>query len=48
MKSPSPERIGALQRAAERWKRQLLDVSGRNRLLNYRDLTTGTLDLTPE
>lgn len=47
VESPTPERMEALQRAAERWKRQLLDVSGRNRLLNYRDLTTGTLDLTP-
>ena len=47
MNTQSSERISALQRAIERWKRQLLDVSGRNRLLNYRDLTTGTLDLTP-
>ena len=47
MNTPSSERISALQRAIERWKRQLLDVSGRNRLLNYRDLTTGTIDLTP-
>ena len=42
------QRTEALQRAAEHWKRQLVDVSGRNRLLNYRDLTVGTLDLTPE
>ena len=47
MNTQPSERISALQRAIERWKRQLLDVSGRNRLLNYRDLTTGTLDLTP-
>ena len=47
MNVQSHERISALQRAVKRWKRQLLDVSGRNRLLNYRDLTTGTLDLTP-
>ena len=42
------QRTEALQRAAEQWKRQLVDVSGRNRLLNHRDLTAGTLDLTPE
>ena len=43
----NPIRAEALRRAAEQWKRQLVDVSGRNRLLNYRDLKTGTLDLTP-
>ena len=43
----TPERIEALQRAAAQWKRQLVDVSGRNRLLNYRELKVGTLDLTP-
>ena len=39
--------MDALRRAAERWKKELVDVSGRNRLLNYRDLKTGTIDLTP-
>ena len=43
----SSERAEALRRAAEQWKRQLVDVSGRNRLLNYRDYRTGTLNLTP-
>ena len=43
----SPERVQPLQRAAEQWKRQLMDVSGRNPLLNFRDLRTGTLNLTP-
>ncbi|MDE2787672.1 MAG: AAA domain-containing protein [Chloroflexota bacterium] len=47
MMSSTANREEALHQAAERWKRQLLDVSGRNRLLNYRDLKTGTLDLTP-
>ena len=47
MMSGTATREEALRRAAERWKRQLVDVSGRNRLLNYRDLKTGTLDLTP-
>ena len=46
-KSLSPERVQPLRRAAEQWKRQLVDVSGRNPLLNFRDLRTGTLSLTP-
>ena len=41
------ERVEAVRRAAERWKQQLVDVSGRNPLRNYRDLKLGTLDLTP-
>lgn len=41
------EREQALRQATEQWKRQLVDVSGRNPLLNYRDLKAGTLDLTP-
>ena len=41
-----PERAEPLRRAAEQWKRQLVDVSGRNPLLNFRDLRTGTLSLT--
>ena len=36
-----------MRRAARQWKNQLVDVSGRNRLLNYRDLKVGTMDLTP-
>lgn len=47
MTTISVTREEALRRAAERWKGQLVDVSGRNRLLNYRDLKIGTLDLTP-
>ena len=39
-------RLGALQRAAIHWKRQLVDTT-RSPLLYYRDLKTGTLDLTP-
>ena len=35
-----------MQRAATQWKRQLLDTT-RSPLLHYRDLKTGTLDLTP-
>ncbi len=50
--TPAPEtgdspRIRALQRAATQWKRQLLDTT-RSPLLHYRDLKTGTLDLTPQ
>ena len=49
--SPSAEtgaspRFSALQRAATQWKRQLVDTT-RSPLLYYRDLKTGTLDLTP-
>ena len=40
-------RIDAVRAAAERWRQQLVDTTGRNRLRNYRDLKTGTLDLTP-
>ena len=40
------DRVGALQRAATQWKQQLLDTT-RSPLLYYRDLKTGTLDLTP-
>ena len=45
--STTTTREEALRRAAEQWKRQLVDVSGRNRLLYYRDLNKGTLDLSP-
>ena len=40
------DRVGALQRAAAQWKQQLLDTT-RSPLLYYRDLKTGTLELTP-
>ena len=40
-------RIPAVRRAVERWTADLVDTSGRNRLIRYRDLKTGTLDLTP-
>ena len=43
----SAARIEKVRAAAERWREQLVDTSGRNRLRNYRDLTRGTLDLTP-
>ena len=41
------ERLDAVRRAAQRWQNELLDTTGRNRLRRYRDLKTGTLDLTP-
>ena len=40
-------RVGALERAAVQWKRQLVDPT-RSPLLYYRNLKTGTLDLTPD
>ncbi len=44
---PSDSRVEAVLRAAKQWQRELVDTSGRNRLRRYRDLRTGTLDLTP-
>ena len=38
-------RMTTVSRAAERWAKDLTDVSGRNRLLFYRDLKIGTLSL---
>ncbi|GAA2363303.1 hypothetical protein GCM10010170_060080 [Dactylosporangium salmoneum] len=41
------DRRGALvQEAARRWRSQLIDLGGRNTLLYYRDLRSGTLDLS--
>ena len=45
-KTEASPRFSALQRAAAQWKRQLVDAT-RSPLLYYRDLKTGTLDLTP-
>lgn len=39
--------VEAVRTAAGRWQEQLIDTTGRNRLRNYRDLRTGTLDLMP-
>ncbi|MDE2753525.1 MAG: AAA domain-containing protein [Gemmatimonadota bacterium] len=39
-------RIATVSQAAERWAKDLTDVTGRNRLLFYRDLKVGTLNLT--
>ena len=47
MPQPNGSRIEAVRRAIERWQKDLLDTSGRNRLVRYRDLKTSTLDLTP-
>ncbi len=46
MSEPRGDRIKVVLRAAERWRNELVDTSGRNRLRRYRDLRTGTLDLT--
>ena len=46
--SPSDSnRVKAVRRAIEHWRKDLVDTSGRNRLRRYRDLKTSTLDLTP-
>ena len=34
--------------AADKWRRQLIDLGGRNNLLYYKDRKTGSLDLSPE
>ena len=44
---PSASRVEAVLRATKQWQRELVDTSGRNRLRRYRDLRTGTLDVTP-
>jgi very-short-patch-repair endonuclease len=41
------ERLARVREAASRWIGQLVDLSGRNTLLYYRDLKVGTLDLGP-
>lgn len=45
---PSEERVETVRRAAERWKAQLIDTGGRNRLLYYRPFKGSTLDLSRE
>ncbi len=37
------ERRAVVERAVDRWKSELIDLSGRNRLLFFRELRTGTL-----
>jgi very-short-patch-repair endonuclease len=39
-------RVDLVQKAVKDWTRQLVDVSGRNNLLRFRELKQGTLDLT--
>ena len=47
MPQPSLTRLEAVLRATKRWQNDLVDTTGRNRLRRYRDLRTGTLDLSP-
>ena len=47
MERTSTERTKAVIRAAERWRKDLVDTSGRSPLLRYRDLKLRSLDLTP-
>jgi hypothetical protein len=42
----TPERREKVDRAREVWIKKLIDLSRRNNLLFYRDLQTGTLDLS--
>ncbi|MDQ3528100.1 MAG: hypothetical protein M3424_09560, partial [Actinomycetota bacterium] len=48
MKPPvvDPARVDAVRDAQTRWRREVADLGGRNTLLWYRDLPTGTFDLT--
>jgi very-short-patch-repair endonuclease len=41
-----PDRVAAVETAARRWANQLVDLTGRNNLLYFRDLKVGTLDLS--
>ena len=42
----SQRRRELVRRAVETWKKQLIDLGGRNNLLAYRDLKAGTLDFS--
>src|SRR5260370_16041748 len=42
----SPERRAAVLKARDSWVGKLIDLSRRNKLLFFRDLKTGTLDLS--
>ena len=48
MAQPGDTRVELVLRAAERWRNDLVGASSRNPLRGYRDLKTGTLDLTPD
>lgn len=40
------DRRQRVERAVREWVHQLMDLTGRNQLLYYRDLKLGTLDLS--
>ena len=44
--APTSDRIEKVRAAVERWVGQLVDLTGRNRLLFYRKLKRGSLELT--
>jgi very-short-patch-repair endonuclease/DNA polymerase III delta prime subunit len=46
VESFSKRRVELVQRAVKEWTSALIDLGGRNNLLHYRDLKSGTLDLT--
>jgi very-short-patch-repair endonuclease len=43
--APSAARVKRVRKVAKEWRASLIDVSGANRMLYYRDLKVGTLDL---
>jgi Protein of unknown function (DUF4011) len=45
--SAQSERVRAVEAAVATWSKQLIDLGGRNRLLFYRDLKVGTMDIAP-
>jgi very-short-patch-repair endonuclease len=45
LSAASPERFAAVEAAANQWASQLVDLTGRNNLLYFRDLKLGTMDL---
>lgn len=45
--TPSAERVETVRRAADRWRAQLIDTGGRNRLLYYRPFKASTLEVSP-
>ena len=51
-RAPNPDldsvRSALISRAIKSWTDELIDLGGRNNLLNYRDLKRGTLDLSED
>lgn len=45
---PNPQTVAAVRTRLERWKRQLIDLTRRNRLLNYRPTKVSTVEVVDE